>query len=173
MDFVSVTAVIISGVLVFTAVHAQDFPDVEGDKTVGRMTFPIYAPELSRFFTLFTSIAWSVFLSWFWKVGPISTTLFTGFGIYVGLRYYFWQTLEADRRSYLTFNVRILTLLAPFGTRGNVVSYYGRPRFGSWWPMYFLCMPGRPFWRSDDDFEQAQLTPSFPGPPFPAPCNLL
>ena len=41
----------------FTSVHAQDFPDVEGDKTVGRMTFPIYAPELSRFFTLFITTA--------------------------------------------------------------------------------------------------------------------
>jgi hypothetical protein len=108
MDFVSVTAVIISGILTFTASHAQDFPDVEGDKITGRMTFPIYAPELSRFFTLFISIAWSIFLSWFWKVGPISTALLTGFGTYVGLRYYFWRTLEADKRSYLTFNVRIL-----------------------------------------------------------------
>jgi hypothetical protein len=115
MDFVSVTAVIISGILVFTAIHAQDFPDVEGDKTVGRMTFPIYALELSRSFTPFVTIAWSAFLSWFWEVGSISTTLFTWFGIYVGLRYYFWRTLEADRKSYLTFNVRTLTLLAPFG----------------------------------------------------------
>ena len=54
MDFVSVTAVIISGILIFTTIQAQDFPDVEGDKALGRMTFPIYAPmELSRAFTLF------------------------------------------------------------------------------------------------------------------------
>ena len=92
MDFISVTAIIITGTLVFTSVHVQDFPDVEGDKTVGRMTFPIYAPELSRFLTLFITTAWSVFLSWFWKVCPISAALFNGFGIYVGLRYYFWRT---------------------------------------------------------------------------------
>jgi 1,4-dihydroxy-2-naphthoate octaprenyltransferase len=134
MDFVSVTAVIISGILAFTAVHAQDFPDVEGDKTTGRMTFPIYAPELSRFFTLFVTIAWSVFLSWFWEVGPISTTLFASFGIYVGLRYYFWRTSEADRRSYLTFNVRILTARPvwhtqkrPFLTMGVLGLAHGGP----------------------------------------------
>jgi UbiA prenyltransferase family len=121
MDFVSITAVIISGVLIFTAIQAQDFPDVEGDKAVGRMTFPIYAPELSRFVTLFATMAWSVFLSWYWQVGPISTALFISFGIHVGLRYYCLRTLEADRKSYLIFNVRFLTL-APFGTPGNVVS---------------------------------------------------
>jgi 1,4-dihydroxy-2-naphthoate octaprenyltransferase len=123
MDSVSVTAVIISGILVFTAIHAQDFPDVEGDKTVGRMTFPIYAPELSRFLMLFVTVAWSIFLSWFWKVGPISTALFTSFGIHVGLRCYCWRTLEADRKSYLIFNVRILTPLTPFGMPKNVDSY--------------------------------------------------
>lgn len=106
MDFVSVTAVIISGILIFTAIQAQDFPDVEGDKAVGRMTFPIYAPELSRFLTFFATVAWSVFLSWFWGVGPISSALFTSFGLHVGLRYYCWRTLEADKKSYLIFNVR-------------------------------------------------------------------
>jgi 1,4-dihydroxy-2-naphthoate octaprenyltransferase len=123
MDFVSVTSVIISGILIFTAIQAQDFADVEGDKAVGRMTFPIYAPELSRFLTLFATISWSVFLSWFWEVGPISTALFTSFGLHVGLRYYCWRTLEADKKSYLIFNVRFFFLtLAPFCTPGNVVA---------------------------------------------------
>ena len=106
MDFVSVTAVFISGMLIFTAIQAQDFPDVEGDKVAGRVTFPIYAPELSRILTLFATIAWSVFLSWFWEVGPISTTVFISLGTYVGLRYYRWRTLEADKKSYFIFNVR-------------------------------------------------------------------
>jgi 4-hydroxybenzoate polyprenyltransferase len=106
MDFVSVTAVIISGMLIFTTIQAQDFPDVEGDKALGRMTFPIYAPEFSRVFTFFATAAWSLFLCWFWGVGPISTTFLVGFGIYVGMRYYLWRTLEADKKSYLMFNVR-------------------------------------------------------------------
>jgi 4-hydroxybenzoate polyprenyltransferase len=106
MDFVSVTAVMISSILIFTAIQAQDFPDVEGDKVAGRVTFPIYAPELSRLSTLFATIAWSVFLSWFWEVGPISTAVFIIFGIHVGLRYYRWRTKEADKISYLIFNVR-------------------------------------------------------------------
>jgi 1,4-dihydroxy-2-naphthoate octaprenyltransferase len=124
MDFVSVTAVVISGVLIFTAIQAQDFADVEGDKAVGRMTFPIYAPELSRLLTLFATISWSVFLSWFWEVGPISTAIFTSFGLHVGLRYYCRRTLEADKKSYLIFNVRsfFLTLAPFFAPAGNVVA---------------------------------------------------
>ena len=106
MDYVSVTAVIISGMLIFTTIQAQDFPDVEGDKALGRMTFPIYAPEFSRLFTLLATIVWSMFLSWFWEVGPISTAFLVCFGAYIGMRYYLWRSLEADKKSYLIFNVR-------------------------------------------------------------------
>jgi 4-hydroxybenzoate polyprenyltransferase len=106
MDFVSVTAVIISGILIFTTIQAQDFPDVEGDKALGRITFPIYAPEFSRAFTLFATVAWSMFLCWFWGIGPFSTAFLVIFGTYVGLRYYRCRTLEADKKSYLIFNVR-------------------------------------------------------------------
>ena len=144
MDFVSLTAIIISGILVFTAIQAQDFPDVEGDKAVGRMTFPIYAPELSRLLTFLATVAWSVFLSWFWGVGPISTAVFIGLGIHIGLRYYCWRTLEADKKSYLIFNVR--SHAHPLCTPRNVVADpWACPRFGSWPPMFFLCMQGRPF----------------------------
>jgi hypothetical protein len=118
--------VIISGILIFSAIQAQDFPDVEGDKVVGRMTFPIYAPELSRLLTLFATVAWSVFLSWFWDVGPISTAIFVNLGIHVGLRYYCWRTLEADKRSYLIFNV-CLTRFTPPETS---MLTYGRLRSG-------------------------------------------
>ena len=106
MDSVSVTAIIISCILIFTTIQAQDFPDVEGDKALGRMTFPIYAPELSRAFTFFFIVAWSMFLSWFWGVGPISAAFLVIFGTYVGMRYYRWRTLEADKTSYLIYNVR-------------------------------------------------------------------
>ncbi|KAI0253443.1 UbiA prenyltransferase family [Lactifluus subvellereus] len=124
LDFVSVTAVIISGILIFSAIQAQDFPDVEGDKVVGRMTFPIYAPELSRFLTLFATVAWSVFLSWFWDVGPISTAVFVSLGIHVGLRYYCWRTLEADKRSYLIFNVWLMAAhVLPLHARMSVLAF--------------------------------------------------
>ena len=121
MDIVSVTAVVISGILIFTVIQVQDFPDVEGDKVAKRMTFPIYAPELSRFLTFFAIVAWSVFLSWFWGVGPISRALFVCFGVHVALRCYLCRTLEADRKSYILFNVRpsLISDDRP-GTRGRL-----------------------------------------------------
>ncbi|KAI0262562.1 UbiA prenyltransferase family-domain-containing protein [Gloeopeniophorella convolvens] len=124
MDVVSVTAVVISGILIFTTIQAQDFPDVEGDKALGRMTFPIYAPEFSRAFTLFATIAWSMFLSWFWGVGPISTAVLMSFGAYVGMRYYLWRTLEADKKSYLIFNVWLMVAhVLPLHARTSVLAF--------------------------------------------------
>ncbi|KAN0134225.1 UbiA prenyltransferase family [Lactarius tabidus] len=123
LDFVSVTAVIISGILIFTVIQAQDFPDVEGDKVVGRMTFPIYAPELSRFLTLFAIIAWSMFLSWFWGVGRINTALFVSSGVHVGHRYYLCRSLEADRKSYLIFNVWLMAAhVLPLHARTSILA---------------------------------------------------
>ncbi|KAN0134222.1 Digeranylgeranylglyceryl phosphate synthase [Lactarius tabidus] len=123
LDFVSVTAVVISGILIFTVIHVQDFPDVEGDKIVGRMTFPIYAPELSRFLTLIFIVAWSIYLSWFWGVGRINTALFVSSGVYVGHRYYMYRSLEADRKSYLIFNVWLMAAhVLPLHARTSILA---------------------------------------------------
>ena len=96
----------------------------------------------------FVTVAWSIFLSRFWKVGPISTALFTGFGIHVGLRCYCWRTVEADRK-YLIFNIQCTYSHGSPRLARPETSFltHGRPRFGTWLRMYFLCMLGRP----DDD----------------------
>ncbi|OBZ74345.1 Digeranylgeranylglyceryl phosphate synthase [Grifola frondosa] len=88
LDTVSTSAVILSGVLIFTTIQAQDFADVEGDAALGRVTFPIYAPELSRAFTFVATIAWSIALGWYWHIGMFSRIIFTVLGGYVAvLRY--------------------------------------------------------------------------------------
>lgn len=43
-DAVTYNALVISGLIIFTTIHAQDFADVDGDFAIGRITFPIYAP---------------------------------------------------------------------------------------------------------------------------------
>ncbi|KAJ7181526.1 UbiA prenyltransferase family [Mycena crocata] len=108
LDIVSFTAVTLSGALIFTTIQAQDFPDVDGDAACGRVTFPVYAPELSRAFTLFAVIAWSIGLGWYWNPGPVLKFTFTALGIYVGFRYYLWRTVDTDRRSYIIFNVWLI-----------------------------------------------------------------
>ncbi|THH14068.1 hypothetical protein EW146_g6221 [Bondarzewia mesenterica] len=105
LDLISTAAVALSGMLIFTTIQVQDFPDVEGDNFSGRVTFPIYAPEFSRIFTLFMMLLWSVALSWYWDVGTITSALFVVLGGYVGARYYLWRTPDVDKRSYVIFNV--------------------------------------------------------------------
>ena len=108
LDCVSLKAVLLSGILIFTTIQAQDFPDIEGDVASNRLTFPIYAPEFSRTFTLLIIPAWSILLSWIWDVGTVNKSVYVGVGAYIGIRYYYWRTREADSWSYLIFNVRTM-----------------------------------------------------------------
>ena len=108
LDRVSIFAICLSGALIFTTIQAQDFADVAGDGALGRVTFPIYAPELSRAFTLFALIAWSCVLSACWEVGPLLSGAFIALGTLVGWRYYVFRTPANDDRSYVLYNVSTL-----------------------------------------------------------------
>lgn len=108
LDHISWIAVVISGTLIFTTVHTQDFPDVEGDAKLGRVTFPIYAPETARLFTICAMVIWSLFLCWFWKVDTGVSTAMFALGLFVGLRFYWWRTPEHDARSYLIYNIWLM-----------------------------------------------------------------
>lgn len=110
--------------VIFTTIQAQDFPDVEGDAAIGRVTFPIYAPEFSRIFTFMATTGWSVCLCWFWDIGPCSTVAVALIGGYVGCRYYIWRDAKTDSQSYILYNVRFQlcsyshTYLTPFRSAG-------------------------------------------------------
>lgn len=93
--------------VIFTTIQVQDYPDIEGDAESGRVTFPIYAPEFSRLFTLSAIIIWSFVLSWFWDIGILGQCFLAGLGAYVGARYYLHRTPIADKKSYKLFNVII------------------------------------------------------------------
>ncbi|KAJ7101906.1 UbiA prenyltransferase family-domain-containing protein [Mycena epipterygia] len=124
LDPVSTTAVIISGILIFTTIQAQDFPDVDGDAALGRMTFPIYAPEWSRIVTLGALISWSTFLCWYWSLGPVSSITFMLLGLYSGIRYYLWRRVPDDKTSYLVFSVWLtLAHLLPLRARIGMFAF--------------------------------------------------
>lgn len=105
VDRVSATAICISGLVIFTTIHAQDFADVVGDSTLGRRTFPIVAPRLSRTVTLLSMTAWSLFLAWFWGIGPLSSCVFVALGVVIAGRYYRLRNPAADKLSYVLYNV--------------------------------------------------------------------
>ncbi|KAJ7146034.1 UbiA prenyltransferase family-domain-containing protein [Mycena epipterygia] len=124
LDPISLTAVLISGILIFTTIQAQDFPDVEGDAALGRITFPIYAPEFSRTATLGALAGWSMFLSWYWSLGPISSVTFMLLGLYSGTRYYLWRKVSDDKRSYLVFSVWLtLAHILPLHARVGLLAF--------------------------------------------------
>lgn len=108
LDHVSWIAILISGALIFTTIHTQDFPDVEGDAKLGRVTFPIYAPEAARLFTVCVMPAWSLFLCRFWKMNMAMGAAFCTLGAITGFRFYWWRTQEHDARSYVIFNIWLM-----------------------------------------------------------------
>ncbi|KDQ61305.1 hypothetical protein JAAARDRAFT_191392 [Jaapia argillacea MUCL 33604] len=124
LDSVACRAISLSGILIFTTIQAQDFSDVEGDSALGRVTFPIYAPELSRAVTLFAMIAWSLFLPHFWGIGNVSAIIFAAFGSAVGCRFYWWRAQGADKRSYLIYNVWLMFAhILPLHARIDALSF--------------------------------------------------
>ncbi|KAH7038194.1 UbiA prenyltransferase family-domain-containing protein [Microdochium trichocladiopsis] len=55
--------------IVFSTVHAADFPDVEGDRERGRQTMPlVYGEDVSRWVLAVAVLAWSVASLAFWHV---------------------------------------------------------------------------------------------------------
>jgi hypothetical protein len=92
--------------VVLTTLHVQDFADVIGDATTGRVTFPILFPRVSRYFTFVALIAWSYGLVHIWNLGPISSTVFCALGLLVGGRNLAYRTFAADTLTYIIYNVR-------------------------------------------------------------------
>ncbi|KAF9265670.1 hypothetical protein L218DRAFT_1020783 [Marasmius fiardii PR-910] len=120
LDSIAWSAICISGILIFTTIHAQDFADEEGDRACGRITFPIYMPEFSRQFTFMVIFLWSLFLSWSYSLGLLSSVFLVMLGYYSGYRYYRWRNRDSDRKSYRIFNAWLITVyLLPIHARTN------------------------------------------------------
>ncbi|KAI5825149.1 hypothetical protein K523DRAFT_313968 [Schizophyllum commune Tattone D] len=94
-----------SGLVILTTVHAQDFADIEGDRALGRMTLPIRFPGLSRAGVYIGVPLWSFFLAYAWGMLRWYRVAFQVLGLVVAWRYYAFQTVEGDRRSYVLYNV--------------------------------------------------------------------
>ncbi|KAK0460551.1 UbiA prenyltransferase family [Desarmillaria tabescens] len=118
LDRNSLTALICSGVLIFTTISAQDFADVKGDTLSGRRTFPIVAPEGSRYYILAIIPLWSGSLVNLWNLGPASGSLFVAFGAYVGFRFFRFRDERSDRYNYVWYNIWLVIAHAlPYNTR--------------------------------------------------------
>jgi hypothetical protein len=102
----------VNTLIIFSTIHAQDFRDEVGDKLMGRRTIPIVWPEGSRVWILAMLTAWSVGLSWACDLAIPFSVPFCCLSLYVGLRFFQKRTADADRRSYLYYNVRFRLMYA-------------------------------------------------------------
>ncbi|KAI6139154.1 UbiA prenyltransferase family [Pisolithus thermaeus] len=124
VDRTSLVALLSSGLLILTTIHAQDFADVNGDSLSGRRTFPIIASEGSRLYMLAALPIWSIALSMLWGLGPLCGTLFFLAGLFVGSRYYQFRDERHDQSSYLIYNVWLLAAhVLPMNARSRLLGW--------------------------------------------------
>ncbi|KAF8905771.1 UbiA prenyltransferase family [Gymnopilus junonius] len=105
LDFTGALSIFIISAILATTIQAQDFQDVDGDKSVGRSTLPIAFPNLSRYTLLITLLLWSAYLTCIWEIGGIGSIGFTCLAMVVGLRYYLLRTTKDDEVSYFMYNI--------------------------------------------------------------------
>ncbi|KAJ6588255.1 hypothetical protein B0H19DRAFT_1013062 [Mycena capillaripes] len=124
LDHIAVQSLVSNGLVVVTTIHSQDFSDVDGDMAFGRVTFPIYAPELCRIFTPFALIVWSVLLGRLWNLGPASHYILCGLGGVVGWRFFRFRSPSCDSNTFVAYNVWLLaTHLLPAHIRWGVLNF--------------------------------------------------
>ncbi|KAF7965238.1 hypothetical protein HWV62_27656 [Athelia sp. TMB] len=122
LDATALSAIFCSAIIIFTTIQSQDFADVAGDASIGRVTFPIYAPEASRLVTLVALVLWSVFLAALWDLGTLSGSLFVALGAYVGWRYYNLRSVKDDEMSYRMYNLWLFFVhLLPAQSRWSIL----------------------------------------------------
>lgn len=95
----AISAIFLSLAVFTSTLHAQDFKDVDGDRLIGRQTFPIAFPNLARTSMLVALPLWSICLSRVWGMNTLSTLAFTGYAAMVGIRFMTCKTSQAARVS--------------------------------------------------------------------------
>ncbi|KAN0142074.1 UbiA prenyltransferase family domain containing protein [Lactarius tabidus] len=95
----------INALIIVSTIYAQDFRDEIGDKRMGRRTIPILWPEGSRIGIFMVLIAWSLGLSWACELGSFFAVPFCVLAMFVGSRFLWKRTAEADQRSYRYYNI--------------------------------------------------------------------
>ncbi|KAJ7174609.1 UbiA prenyltransferase family-domain-containing protein [Mycena filopes] len=98
-------AILLSGSIFATTIYAQDFRDVVGDALIERDTIPLRFGNISRTVLLCGVVAWSIALSWIWRLDLFSAVALTALAQYAGGRFILHTTVEEDRKSYFYYNV--------------------------------------------------------------------
>jgi len=105
VDTSGLYAVLISISILATTYHVQDFKDHDGDRAIGRKTFPIVHPVLSRWQIFIAMMLWSLAVSYFWQLNMMETSIIFVLGAYVGLRFFIRKDRRKDQVSFYWYNI--------------------------------------------------------------------
>ncbi|KAF7797875.1 hypothetical protein EIP86_009081 [Pleurotus ostreatoroseus] len=95
----------LSFMIILTTIHAQDFRDEVGDRNEGRETIPIVMPRAGRLSMPVGLMFWSLVLIIGWCRNVVLGGALVTMGVWVGSRFYFVRDADADKTSYLLYNL--------------------------------------------------------------------
>ncbi|WQF90117.1 Putative UbiA prenyltransferase family [Colletotrichum destructivum] len=88
---------VITGLVVCTTIHAQDLPDIVGDRATGRETIPIiYGDTVARVSLVISVMFWSFAVPAFWGFGWAGYMPTVGLGLAMNFFSFWRQNLQGD-----------------------------------------------------------------------------
>lgn len=123
IDEVGVVAVLSTIGILATTYHVQDFKDYEGDRAIGRKTFPIVMPVLARQQVMVALMLWSLGVSYLWGLDSVISTIVCGLGLYVGLRFMTMKNKVQDQHSFYWYNIWLTAVNCLPGIWRFVIQY--------------------------------------------------
>ncbi|KAL3302999.1 UbiA prenyltransferase [Colletotrichum asianum] len=89
--------IMMTGAVILTTVHAQDLPDVVGDRARGRKTVPlVYGDGVARWTLAVGAMLWSVVLPMFWGLSWAGHALVLGIGLFIVCGTLWRRTVDDD-----------------------------------------------------------------------------
>lgn len=102
---------VLLGLVVSTTIHFQDLYDQEGDAKRHRRTIPLlFGDGLARLSIAIPTAVWSCLCPAFWGLQSRGFILPIVLGIAIILRIYKYRSMSEDKRSFLIWNVWIMSL---------------------------------------------------------------
>lgn len=107
-------SLLVIGLIILTTVHAGDFPDIVGDRKLGRRTVPIVFPKIARPGLSASLGIWSLLGSISSWHASSTTSIGALSGLFVAWRFFVFRTTVDDETSCFLYNVSLLLSLCAF-----------------------------------------------------------
>lgn len=120
--------VLLSCSVIFTTIHAQDFPDYDGDLAEGRRTLPILYPEGARLYMAAILVAWSAALTMLWNLGPVCSVIYIAAGSFIAWRFYTKRGynkrgVRYDEKTLVSQIWLLCAVILPVNERFHILSF--------------------------------------------------